>query len=79
MILSPTYFILFFPARSIAQSQSYTQGGLTQGGQTARTTFQRTGKRVKRACRLINLNVGDNQLGWLSGYGLAAFVKNNSR
>ena len=39
----------------------------------------RTGKRKKRPCKLTNLVMADNQLGYLSGYGLAAFIKNNNR
>jgi hypothetical protein len=39
----------------------------------------RTGRRRKRLCKLSELLIADNQLGWLSGYGLAAYIKNNHR
>jgi len=56
-----------------------TNDGKSTAGKSATSASgtMRTGRRRRRVCRLSELVLADNQLGWLSGHGLARYLTAN--
>ena len=63
-----------------ARSKSTMNDDKSATGKSEKTgsTGMRSGRRRRRVCRLMELCMADNQLGWLAGHGLAKFIMHNN-
>ena len=79
-VLSPCNIAVVVLTALVAISwRPSTNDGKSTAGKSATSASgtMRTGRRRRRVCRLSELVLADNQLGWLSGHGLARYLTAN--